>query len=57
MGSFLKAGAKADHICVYIYGANEDKVTKLLGVHEVDSGSGMQEKDVVADMLMKWNYM
>ena len=43
----LKAGAKADHICVYISGANEDKVTKLLGVPEVDSGSGMQQKDVV----------
>ena len=43
----LKAGAKADHIRVYISGANEDKVTKLLGVPEVDSGSGMQQKDVV----------
>ena len=30
-------------------------MTKLLGVPEVDSGSGMQQKDVVVDMLTKWN--
>ena len=30
-------------------------MTKLLGVPEVDSGSGMQQKDVVVDILTKWN--
>ena len=49
-----KAGKKAEYICVYISGADNDKVTKLLGVPKVDSGSGLQQKEVVVDMLNKW---
>ena len=51
----LKAGVKGDHICVYISSANNEKVTKLLGVPEVDSGSVLQQKEVVVEMLNKWN--
>ena len=50
----LKAGAKAEFICVYISGANTDRVTKLLGVPEVGSGSGKDQKEVVVQMLKKW---
>ena len=51
----LKAGAKAEHICVYISGADASKVTKLLGVPEVDSGSGQKQKEAAVEMLIKWN--
>ena len=51
----LQAGDKGDFICVYISGADAEKVTKLLGVPQVDSGSGEQQKEVVVDMLTKWN--
>ena len=50
----LKAGLKAEHICVYISGANAQKVTKLLGVPDVTSGTGNQQKEVVTEMLIKW---
>ena len=50
----LKAGSKAEFICVYISGADVSKVTKLLGVPEVASGSGQQQKEAVVEMLRKW---
>ena len=50
----LEAGKKADFICVYISGADPAQVTKLLGVPEVDSGSGVQQKQAVVQMLTKW---
>ena len=50
-----KAGKKAEYICVYISGADNDQVTKLLGVPKVDSGSGLQQKEVVVDLLNKWD--
>ena len=51
----LKAGKKADFVCVYISGADADKLTKLLGVPEVVSGSGKDQKDVAVEMMTKWN--
>ena len=51
----LKAGLKAEYICVYISGADADKIMKLLGVPEVNSGTGHQQKEAVTDMLKKWD--
>ena len=51
----LKAGKKGEFIAVYLSGENADKVTKLFGVPEVDSGSGEAQKEAVVEMLMKWN--
>ena len=50
----LRAGIKYDFICVYISGAHAEKVTKLLGVPETSSGSGKEQKEVVAEMMKKW---
>ena len=46
-----------DFFCVYISGADADKLTKLLGVPEVVIGSGKDQKDVAVEMMTKWNIL
>lgn len=50
----LKAGNKAEFIGVYVTGANAAQVKKLLGVPDVESGSGKNQKGAVVELLIKW---
>ena len=50
----VKGNIKSNRVCVHIAGADATRVQKLLGVPEVESGTGAAEAQVVKDMLTKW---
>ena len=51
----LEAGISSDRCCVYISGANEEKLTKLLGVPEIPNGSGSAQEKAVTELLISWD--
>ena len=48
----LKAGQKSNRVCVHLSGADSSKAQKLLGVPEVNSGTGKEEAEVVLSILI-----
>ena len=50
-----KGNKKSGRVCVYLSGADDNKVTKLLAVPETLSGTGKAEAEVVKQVLMDWN--
>ena len=51
----IRAGQKSSRVCVYLSGADSKKVKKLLGVPEVQSGTGHEESDNVIKTLEEWH--
>ena len=51
----MKGNVKSNRICVYLTGANSQKVKKLLGIPDSQSGTGETEAEVVIGMLASWN--
>ena len=49
-----KGDTKSNRVCVYISGVDEDGIKKLLGVPEVQDGTGAAEAEVVKDVLKQW---
>ena len=50
----MKRGETSNPVCVYVSGATKNKTCKLLGVPEVESGTGKIESEVVIGLLHKW---
>ena len=50
----VRGGLESKRICVYLSGMEEDKMRKLLGIPETDSGKGVKEFEVVKEKLEEW---
>lgn len=50
----VKGGATSERVVVYATGADAAKTRKLLGVPEVQDGTGASESRAVQDVLKKW---
>ena len=50
----LKGKIESKRVCVYISGVNAEKVQKLLGIPESQSGRGVDEFNVVKEHLISW---
>ena len=50
----LQAGVTSDRCCVYISGANAEKISKLLGVPEIPNGTGTSQEKAVEELLISW---
>ena len=51
----LKGKIKSHRVAVSITGADADRVKKLLGVPECQGGTGVQEAEVVKEVLVNWD--
>ena len=51
----LKQNIKSNRVCVYLSGVEADRTRKLLGVPETPSGTGIDEANVVTEMLVSWD--
>ena len=50
----LRGRIESKRVCVYLSGVNAEKVRKLLGIPETSSGKGVDEFELVKDLMMKW---
>ena len=51
----VKGNLKSSRVCVYLSGADQNKVRKLIGIPETISGSGKAEAELVQELLVDWN--
>ena len=51
----LKGKIKSHRVAVSITGANAERVKKLLGVPECKGGTGVEEAEVVKEVLVNWD--